>query len=301
MADPLILHMLSPLRHVSPFDVNMALDAGFDAVLPYTHVEVAEVRALVQDAMFSRPPKLALKTGFFIGGKNATLALAMMKAAKEAMLPPFEVSVFADPAGSFTTAGAMVACVEKLLKDKKQRDLKGIRVAVFGATGVVGFASAVICAREGAEVTLVGYDGPDRVKRAAEEIAKRFDHAVSHADGSTDEQKIAILARAEVVFSTAKAGLQVISRAMIDAAPHLLAVADVNAVPPAGIEGLDLAADGEPIGERGAIGIGPMTIGDVKYKTEAGLFRKMIEAKAAVALDFRHAFKLARDLLAGDG
>ena len=25
-----ILHMLSPLKHMSPFDVNMALDAGFE-------------------------------------------------------------------------------------------------------------------------------------------------------------------------------------------------------------------------------------------------------------------------------
>jgi methylene-tetrahydromethanopterin dehydrogenase len=148
----------------------MALDAGFDQVVPYTHVEVAEVRALVQDAMFSRPPKHALRTGFFFGGKNAVLALAMLQAAKDAMFPPFQVSLFADPAGSFTTAGAMVACVEKALKEKKQRELKGLRVAVFGATGVVGFAAAVIAAREGADVTLVGYDGPDRVKRSAEEI-----------------------------------------------------------------------------------------------------------------------------------
>src|SRR5215212_4351057 len=144
MAEPYILHMISPLKQVSPFDANMALDAGFDAVVPYTHVEVSEVRALVQDAMFSRPPKLSLRTGFFFGGKNAVLAMAMLKAAKEALFPPFEVSLFADPAGSFTTAGAMVACVERLLKEKDNRDLKGLRVVIFGATGVVGFSSAVI-------------------------------------------------------------------------------------------------------------------------------------------------------------
>ena len=98
MADPYILHMVSPQKHVSPFDVNMALDAGFDQVIPYANVEVAEIRALVQDAIFSRPPKLALRTGLFIGGKNAVLALAMLKAAKEAKvntscggkLPSFE-------------------------------------------------------------------------------------------------------------------------------------------------------------------------------------------------------------------
>jgi methylene-tetrahydromethanopterin dehydrogenase len=34
MASKSILHMITPLKHMSPFDVNMALDAGFDAVLP---------------------------------------------------------------------------------------------------------------------------------------------------------------------------------------------------------------------------------------------------------------------------
>ena len=301
MADPLILHMLTPLRHVSPFDVSMALDAGYDAIVPYNHVEVAEVRDLVQEAMLSRPPQLALRTAFFIGGKNATLALAMLKAAKEAMFPPFEVSVLADPAGSFTTAAAMVACVQRTLEEKRSRPLAGLRVAVFGATGVVGFASAVISAQAGAKVTLVGYDGPERVKRSAEEIKKRFDVDADHADGSSEGQKADLLAGADVAFSTARAGLQVISKTMIDASPHLLAIADVNAVPPAGVEGLDLEANGQPIGGKGVLGVGPMTIGDVKYKTEAGLFRRMIEAKKAVALDFRHAFVLAREIVAGNG
>src|SRR6266568_2102751 len=55
MADKHILHMVTPLKHMSPFDVNMAVDAGFDAVLTYTTVTLEEVTGLVQDAMFSRP------------------------------------------------------------------------------------------------------------------------------------------------------------------------------------------------------------------------------------------------------
>jgi methylene-tetrahydromethanopterin dehydrogenase len=289
--------MVSPQKHVSPFDVNMALDAGFDQVIPYANVEVAEIRALVQDAIFSRPPKLALRTGLFIGGKNAVLALAMLKAAKEALFPPFALSIFADPAGSFTTAGAMVACVERVLRDKRQRELKGLRVAVFGATGVVGFSAAVICALEGARVTLVGHDGPDRVRRSAEEIRKRFGLEVEHSDGSSEEKKSDILAQSEVALVAARAGMQVLSKVQIDAAPSLLVAADVNAVPPPGVEGLSPKANGDAIGAGGALGIGPLTVGDIKYKTESGLFRTMIEADKAVALDFRDAFALARELV----
>ena len=101
--------MLTPLKHMSPFDVNMALDAGFDAVVPIPGWQLGEVTGLVQDAMFSRPPMPASTPAIFIAGKDAVLALDMFQAAKQAMLPPFKISVFADPAGSFTTAAAMVA------------------------------------------------------------------------------------------------------------------------------------------------------------------------------------------------
>ena len=51
-----ILHMLSSMKHMSPFDVNMALDAGFDSVTSYGSVTLDEITPLVQDAMFSRSP-----------------------------------------------------------------------------------------------------------------------------------------------------------------------------------------------------------------------------------------------------
>src|SRR5947209_4950490 len=166
MASKFILHMITPLKHMSPFDVNMAVDAGFDIVLPYTNVDVKEVSGLVQDAMFSRPPQDAVRTGVFIGGKDAILALDMLEAAKKALFKPFELSIFADPAGSFTTAAAMVACVEKLLKKGFRHELKGAKIVIYGATGVVGFTSGVIASLEGANVTLAGYDGAARVELA---------------------------------------------------------------------------------------------------------------------------------------
>lgn len=296
MAEKTILHMLTPLKHMSPFDANMALDAGYDATLPYADVTPDEVTGLVQDAMFSRPPKTAVRTGIFIGGKNATAALDMLAAAKKALFPPFEMCLFADPAGSFTTAAAMVACVEKLLKDRKSRDLKGLKVAIFGATGVVGFSAGVIAALEGADVTLVGYDGIKRVSEAAREIQARFGIDVRAADGSDDAKKAAILADTEVVLAAGRAGVQVLSRAQIAAAKRLLVVADVNAVPPPGIEGLDAKANGEELTPGGVLGIGALAIGNVKYKTEFGLFQKMVAATQAVCFDFRDAFKLAREI-----
>jgi len=296
MPDKHILHMLSPLRHVSPFDVNMALDAGFDAVVPYAPVTLEEVTGLVQDAIFSRPPQSGVRTGIFFGGRDAKQALDMMEAAKAAMVGPFVVSLFADPAGSFTTAAAMVARVEQALR-AAGRSLEGVRVVVFGATGVVGYASGVIAALQGAQVTLAGYDGPDRVAASAREIGERFERQVASADARTEDRKAALLHDAEVVLAAGRAGVQILSRAQIEQAPELLVAADVNAVPPAGIEGLDVHADATSLAGK-AVGIGALAIGGTKYGTELGLFRRMIEADQPVAFDFRDAFDLARELAA---
>ncbi len=296
MADKHILHMVTPLKHISPFDVNMAADAGFDAVTPYTEATLEEITGLVQDAIFSRPPKLGAKTGMFFGGKNAILALDMLAAAKKALVPPFGISLFADPAGSFTTAAAMVGCVEKLLHDKKQRDLRGLNIAVFGATGVVGFSASVIAALEGAAVTLVGYDGVKRVSEGARDIKARFGVDVAAADGSAEAKKQEILSNTDVALCAGRAGVQILSAQQLTAARRLLVVADVNAVPPAGVEGLDVMAGGKEIGPHGALGIGPLAIGNIKYKTEFGLFQRMIAASKPLSLDFREAFQLAREL-----
>jgi methylene-tetrahydromethanopterin dehydrogenase len=292
-----ILHMLSTLKHMSPFDVNMALDAGFDEVAVYTNVTIEEVTALVQDAMFSRAPAAALRTGLFFAGRDAVLALDMLESAKKALIKPFEVSLFADPYGSFTTAGAMVACVEKILRVQKQRELKGLKIVIYGATGVVGYSAAVIAALEGAEVTVVGYSGIDRVRKLAEEMQKRFSIDVMPADGSSPEQVRSLLLDHEVALCAARAGIKVLSREDIEAAKHLLIAADVNAVPPLGVEGCGLHDNGAVISSHGALGIGALAIGDVKYKTESGLFKQMATSDKPLCLDFRQAFALARQLV----
>jgi methylene-tetrahydromethanopterin dehydrogenase len=290
--------MLSPQKHMSPFDINMAADAGYKVIVPFINVTLEEVTPLVQDAIFSRPPDYGVRTGVFIGGKDAILSLDMMEAAKKAMVPPFQLSVFADPAGSFTTAAAMVACVERVLKFKFGRSWKGTRVAVFGATGVVGFASSIITALEGAQVRLIAHRGVDRVIKSAAISKERFGVDLEAVAGETEDQKRAIIEDAEVIFAAAAAGVQVISKEQKEFAKNLLVVADVNAVPPPGVEGMELFMDGAPLPGCNALGVGPLAIGDIKYKTESGLFKQMIASKEPLFLDFRHAFTLARQLTA---
>lgn len=298
MGSPNILHMIYPTKHVSPFDVNMGADAGYNVIVPYEEVtELWQVTALTQDAMFSRSPEDCKKTGMFFGGKNAILALDMMDKSKEAMFPPFQYSLFADPAGSFTTAAAMVACVRKLLKTRMHDGLNGMKVIIYGGTGVVGFASAVIASLDGGLPYLVGYDGNERVKKAAENANARFGTNISFADGSTDEMNAALAVDADVIFSAGPAGKEILSKEHLGHATKLKVAADVNAVAPAGIHGVGLHDNGEAIEGCDAVGIGPLAIGDIKYKTQAGLFKRMIDEDEPLFLDFRDAYEMAKHLV----
>src|SRR4051794_41802634 len=108
-----ILHFITPLKNVSPFDVNMAADAGFDVIVPYTDVDLKEVTGLVQDAMFSRAPQDGKRTAVLIGGRDPLLAGDMLDAGREGMIPPhFEILGMGGPPGAVTTAAGMGAGVE---------------------------------------------------------------------------------------------------------------------------------------------------------------------------------------------
>jgi methylene-tetrahydromethanopterin dehydrogenase len=300
MEKPSILHFLTPLPHLSPFDVNMAFDAGF-ALAGYPHVGLDEIPALTQDAMFSRAPQDAPTTVLFIGGRDALLALDMAKAAREVMFPPFQISVFADPSGAFTTAAAMVAAVEKHLA-RMGGQLAGAKVAVFGAKGIVGGIVGVIAAQAGAEVTLVAHEPSTTVAEKAREFERRFGTKFKVADGSTVEGRRAVLADAEIVLTAAKAGVQVLSREDFATAKRLKIAADLNAVPPLGIEGLDPQADGTPLYDgkigAGAIGIGALAIGNLKFRVQHRLLSRLHDAKRAEYIDFREAHELAREIAA---
>ena len=292
-----ILHMASPSTNVSPFDVNMAYDAGFDAVIGYSGIDTKNIAALVQDAIFSRSLTDTHRTGLFIGGKDLIGSLDMLDAAKKAMVPPFAISVFPDPAGSFTTAAAMVACAEKTLQKNYKKDWQDLNVVIYGGKGIVGGVCGVLCAQAGANAILVGYDGIKHVGNRAKECGRRFQCTLTPADGSSEDKNTTLLVNADVVFCAARAGVQVLSRAQMKHGRHIKVVADANAVPPAGIEGVGLS-DNNKKTDYGAYSIGPLTFGDVKIKTQRAMLKQMLQSKKPLYLDFQHAFAIARKIVA---
>ncbi|MBS9478859.1 NAD(P)-dependent methylenetetrahydromethanopterin dehydrogenase [Ancylobacter radicis] len=292
-----ILHIVSPLRHVSPFDVNMAVDAGYTTILPYSGVTLDEMGDLTQDMMFSRAPQAAPRTGLFIGGKDASLALDMAAKAKSVLFPPFEISVFVDPAGSFTTAAAMVAEVERKLRPTHPDGIKGLKIQVYGATGVVGGIAGVIAAQAGAEVTFVSHRDVEAVAVKARDFKRRFNVDIACASASSEDEKRALVPEAHVVLACGKAGVEILSAEALASARNLIAAADVNAVPPAGIAGIDAHADGKVLA-NGTLGIGALTIGHLKYRVQHEMLKQMKVTTEALTFGFEDAFALARSLAA---
>ena len=295
-----ILHMLTPAPNVSPFDVNMAYDSGYNAVMPYANVNLDQVSALTQDAIFSRGTKGVKRTAIFIGGREIGLAADMLDAARRAMVPPFEVSVFADPSGAYTTAAGMVACVEKQLKKIYQTDLRGKNVVVLGGTGPVGAAAAVLASQAGARVRIASHTSATRARMISEVVNARYGATTEPGDASVVDTKLDLIKDADIILGAAKAGIQVFSAQELASAKRLLVAADVNAVPPAGIEGVGMMDDGAPLaaGSGRAVGIGALAIGNIKYQVQRGLLEAMIAAEKPIYIDFRDAFAAARKLTA---
>ena len=295
MEKPYILHMFTPEKNLSPFDVNMALDAGWTSAIPYVGVQADEIQALVQDTIFSRSPSGLKRTGIFIGGRDAKSSIEMLRSACKSMVPPFEVSAFADPSGAFTTAAAMVAAVERELETKFHTNLEGKVVLALGGTGPVGQIAATLAAQAGAKVTIIGRQ-IEKAKAIAGLCNTDFGDGQISIEGDADANKALLMEEADVVFATAAAGIQVLSSELVASAPLLKVAADVNAVPPSGIEGLDAHHRGNPIAGslHGAVGVGALAIGNIKYKTQSALLKKMKESNQPVYLSFEDAFEIAR-------
>ena len=292
---PLIMHMITTAKNLSPFDVNMAYDAGWDKCVPYISIETNEVEGLVQDAIFSRPPGIN-KTGIFVGGRDPHKAIEMLNICKKSLVPPFTLSGFADPSGAFTTAAGMIAKVEDALKNNFDKDFSGQNVVVFGGTGPVGCIAGVLAASAGAEVIIMG-----RKKEKCEELAQfcKENYLDSSAiiSGAANEEFDSHINQVDVVLASGAAGIQLVSEEQLKVATNLKVAADVNAVPPSGVAGLDAMQDCKELtaSSSGALGIGALAIGQVKYQAQSKLLKKMVTSEQPVFLDFNDALEFARE------
>ena len=295
-----LLFMFDTSRRASPFDLTMAYDAGFDAVIPYENVTPRDATSLTQDAMFSRSPKAFKHTCFFINGRDVKKAEETLQAVKKAMFPPFETNIIIDPSGAYTTAVALVAKVEDAMNANGLGGLTGKNYAVFG-TGPVGITVAEILTSLDCVVTVAepnpmlnsDYLLQHEAFRGVLERHGAYLHGVS---APTQAEKLKILKQADVIFTVAARGVRIIEKDMINKLKPTKVLVDTNAVPPLGIEGLELNDFMKELAP-GIYGIGALVIGDLKYKLQKELLREAYETQTKKVYDYKYALFKARDLL----
>jgi methylenetetrahydrofolate/methylenetetrahydromethanopterin dehydrogenase (NADP+) len=224
----------------SVFDQVVAYDAGADVVLSYGGVTPETVRDKVYGAIFTRGPKDLHRTAIFIGGSNVAMGERLLHEVRKHLLPQFglRVSVLLDANGANTTAAAAVRAAARHL------DLASTKAIVLASTGPVGQRAALLLARQGAHVRL-GSRQAARSAGVAETIRTKIPNAKLEpvaADPSGDLS--AALADCTLVIAAGAAGALLLPRRTWQACQTLRVLIDLNAVPPAGIEGVGIADKG---------------------------------------------------------
>jgi methylene-tetrahydromethanopterin dehydrogenase len=296
---PYLLFYLDTDVKASPFDICMAYDIGYNAVIPYENVTPEDATLIVQDALLSRGPKGVKHTCFLIGGKNAERAESVFKAVKDSMFPPFKTSIIVDPGGAYTTAAAMVAKAESALLSSNLGELKDKTCAILG-TGAVGQIVAVLLAKLGCNVMIASLnpkrvDGKEHAEGVAKLLAKDHGVQVQGIFAPTPTSKIEILKKADVVMCAGIRGVRLIDKDMLNEVKHIKVLIDINAIPPFGVEGIELKDDMREM-VPGVFTIGALTVGNLKHKLEKEILKEA-RGNGKELYNYNIALPMARKLL----
>jgi hypothetical protein len=283
-----LLLQLDSSPHPSVFDRVVALDAGADDVMSYGGVAANDVRDLVHGAIFTRGPKDLRHTAVFIGGTDMTAGEQILAAVRKAFFGPLRVSVMLDSNGSNTTA---VAAVVKLQQAAGQ--IEGGHAVITAGTGPVGLRAAGLLARSGAQVVLTSRKPPHTA--LIDQIQQRFGGSVREVTMLDASHASGVLEGATLLLNTGSAGVCLVPRDAWAGRSGLRAAADLNAVPPVGIEGIDVTDDG--VDRDGVKTFGALGVGGLKMKIHKACIARLFERNDLV-FDAETIFDLARELAA---
>jgi hypothetical protein len=282
-----LLLQLDSSRLPSVFDQVVAYDAGAERIMSQGGVTEGEVRDLVLGCIFTRSPKDMKNTAIFIGGADMSAGEKLLAALTKAFFANFRVSTMLDSNGSNTTAVAAVVKITKALGGS----VKGRKIVVTAGTGPVGTRAAGLFAKAGADVVITSRKPEDGVRVSAE-ICKRFGGTVKSVPLREPSQAAAAIEGAEVLLNAGPAGVMLIPR---DAwAGKLKAVVDLNALPPLGVEGVEVNDDGAI--REGAIAFGALGVGNFKMKLHKECIARLF-TRSDLVLDAETIEDVAKELM----
>ena len=271
----------------SSFDRVVAVDAGVDEVFSYSGVTPENVVPLVHGAMFTRGPNDLKNTAIFIGGSDVAAGEALLEKVLATFFGPVRISVMMDSNGSNTTAAAAVLVAGKHLP------LHDHRVLVLGGTGPVGHRAAQLLALQRADVR-VGSRSPERAEITCEAIRRTAKGAkVTAAATGTADELLRACEGVSAIIAAGAPGVRFLSAAQRRELAALKVAIDLNAVPPVGLEGVEVTDKAK---ERdGIVCYGAIGVGGTKMKIHKQAIARMFEGNDRV-LDTAAIYKIGEGI-----
>jgi hypothetical protein len=271
----------------SVFDNVVGYDGGADHISAYGGVNAENVGGLVEGAIFTRSPKDKKNTALFVGGSNMLQGEAVLRQIRAKFFAKFRVSIMFDCNGSNTTAAAAVAWLSH------GRALTGKRAVVLAGSGPVGQRAAVLLAREGAIVAVTGRKRAG-IQAACDAIKARFEIDVEAIEAPTNADRAAAIQGAHIVLATGASGVTLLEAKQWQENPSLELIADANASPPAGIEGVGLSD--RAASSHGKILFGALGFGALKLAAHRACIARLFEQNDLV-LDAEEIYSIAKGMV----
>jgi methylenetetrahydrofolate/methylenetetrahydromethanopterin dehydrogenase (NADP+) len=271
----------------SVFDNVVGYDGGADRISSYGGVTAANVGGLVEGAIFTRSPKDKKNTAIFVGGSNLIEGDAVLAAIRAKFFAKFRVSVMFDSNGSNTTAAAAVAWLQF------GRSLAGKRAVVLAGSGPVGQRAALLLAREGVAVTITGRKIAV-LQSVCEALKKRFGVTISAAEAPSNAARAAVTHGAHILLATGAAGVTLLEAQQWQENDSLELIADANASPPAGIDGVALGD--RALNSHGKILFGALGFGALKLAVHRACIARLFEQNDLV-LDADEIYGIAKTMV----
>lgn len=282
-----ILIQLDTDAHPSTFDRVVAVDSDVDELFSYGGVTPDNVTGLVHGAMFTRGGEGLKNTAIFIGGSNVAEGEALLKKVQSVFFGPVRVSILMDSNGSNTTAAAAV------LAAGKHVDLSQTTALLLGGTGPVGQRAAQILANLGATVR-IGTRSAIKAEATCKAVRSKVAGAnVSPHETGIPESLAAAAEGVEVIIATGAAGIQLLSAEQRSRMGSLKVAIDLNAVPPVGIEGVEVFD--KAVEQDGVFCYGAIGVGGTKMKIHKAAVQKLFTANDLL-LDTAAVFEIGQNL-----
>jgi hypothetical protein len=276
----------------SVFDRVVAVDAGVDELFAYGGVTAETVESLVHGTIFTRGIADLSSTAIFVGGSDVEAGERVFAAVQSAFFGPMRVSVMMDANGSNTTAAAAV------LRARRHVSLSSSVAVVLGGTGPVGVRVAELLALEGT-VVRVGSRSVERAGEACETIAgrlgaERLEGVTLEAVATGDAESVSsALSGASTVIAAGTTGVQLVSAETLAAAKDIQVAIDLNAVPPLGIEGVEMTD--KAVEARGVVRYGAIGVGGTKMQIHTAALKRLFDSNDQV-LDTEAIYRIGESL-----